>query len=265
MRLTSIASGSSGNCIYVGSEDTHILIDSGISGKRIEQGLQSIEVDPSELDGILITHEHTDHIQGLGVMARRYGVPIYATEKTGDYLKECSGVGCIDCGLFQTIIPEQNFKIGDFTIDAHRIWHDAVDPVCYTIQQDDTKASIATDLGDYNTELIDQLKECDILFIEANHDSRMLEVGPYPYQLKKRIMGQFGHLSNDRCGDLINQLYSERLKHVFLGHLSKENNFPALAYETVKLALNQNNESILRQIQLQVANRDTISAVAVAR
>lgn len=265
MRLTSIASGSSGNCIYAGSDHTHILIDSGISGKRIEQGLRSIEVDPSELDGILITHEHTDHIQGLGVMARRYHIPIYTTEKTIDYLKECSGLGCIDLGLFHNIIPQKDFQIGDLSICAHRIWHDALDPVCYTIQQAYKKVSIATDLGDYNDELIEQLKECDILFVEANHDSKMLEVGPYPFQLKKRIMGQFGHLSNDRCGDLINLLYSERLRYVFLGHLSKENNFPALAYETIKLALNQKDESIFRQIQLQVANRDAVSEVAVVR
>lgn len=265
MRLTSIASGSSGNCIYVGSEDTHLLIDSGISGKRIEQGLASLEVDPTDLAGILITHEHMDHIQGLGVMARRYGIPIYTTEKTSQCILETSSVGKIDPALFQYIIPEQDFTIGDLTVDAHAIWHDATDPVCYTVQHQDTKASIATDLGDYNEKLVDKLKDCDILFVEANHDSRMLEAGPYPYPLKQRIMGQYGHLSNDCCGDFIGKLCSDRLSNVFLGHLSKENNFPELAYETVRLALNHFDQTILEQIHLQVAKRDVISPVAIAR
>ena len=139
MRLTSIASGSSGNCIYVGSGNTHLLIDSGISGKRIEQGLSSLSVSPEDLSGILVTHEHTDHIQGLGVMARRYHLPVYMTEKTGQCILETQNLGNLDPGLFQYITPEQEFKVGDLAVDAHAIWHDAADPVCYTVRDGDTK------------------------------------------------------------------------------------------------------------------------------
>lgn len=260
MKVTSFASGSSGNCIYAGSDNTHLLIDSGISAKRIENGLKELELTGKDLDGILVTHEHVDHINGIGVMARRYGVPVYTTSGTKQAILETKSVGKIDADLIRVIQPEQDFTIKDFTINATSIWHDAAEPVCYSLYQDGKKASIATDLGDYNQHIIEKLKDSDLLFIEANHDIKMLEVGPYPYYLKRRILGKQGHLSNERAGQFIEELWNDRLKYIFLGHLSKENNFEELAYETVKLELtNSTVGKKTGEVPIQVARRDRVS------
>lgn len=260
MDLVSIASGSSGNCIYVGSENTSLLVDVGISGKKIEQGLKSIEKEASKIDGILVTHEHLDHISGLGVMARRYKLPIFSTAETIDAILNTKNLGKLDKSLFHSIKKDSPFYIGDLKVEASATWHDAVDPVCYTFFHNQTKAAIATDMGDYDEYLIDKLRDSDILFLEANHDVHMLEVGPYPYQLKKRILGKRGHLSNERAGQLLSDLMNDHLKNIFLGHLSKENNYEQLAYETVKLELFMRNKSIENtNINLQVAKKDAPS------
>ncbi len=263
MDLVSIASGSSGNCIYVGSKKTSLLVDAGVSGKKIEQGLKSIKKEASKIDGILVTHEHLDHISGLGVMARRYHLPIFATSDTIDMILTTKNLGKLDKSLFHSIKKDSPFVIGDLKIEASATWHDAIDPVCYTFFQNDIKAAIATDMGDYDEYLTEKLKDCDILFLEANHDIHMLEVGPYPYQLKRRILSKRGHLSNERAGQLLASLMSDRLKNVFLGHLSKENNYEELAYETVKLELFMQNKSIENtNIHLEVARKDTPSTMA---
>lgn len=264
MRLTSIASGSSGNCIYVGSDQANILVDAGISGKKIQNGLDTLGVDPKKLDGILVTHEHVDHIAGLGVMARRYHLPLYMTEKTAHAVLNTKSVGKIDMDLFQIIKPNQPFQIKDMKIDATSIWHDAADPVCYSMESQGVKASIATDLGNYHEGIVEKLQGSDILFLEANHDINMLQVGPYPYYLKRRILSNQGHLSNERSGQLLCDIFSNNTKEVFLGHLSKDNNYSELAYETVKLVLAE--QGIMAehdQFNLQVANRDTVSKLAV--
>ena len=211
MELCSIASGSSGNCICVGSDDCHVLIDAGISGKRIENGLNSIDLKTEEMKGVLVTHEHIDHISGLGVIARRYGLPIYATEGTIDAILNTKSVGKIDESLFHAITPEQPFEIGDLLIEPISISHDAADPVAYKI------------------------KNLDVLLLEANHDVHMLQVGSYPYQLKQRILGEKGHLSNELSGQLLGEVLHDHFNTVILGHLSKENNYAELAYETVRL------------------------------
>lgn len=264
MKLTSIASGSSGNCIYVGTEETNILVDAGISGKRIENGLRSISVDPRSLDAILVTHEHIDHIAGLGVMARRYHLPLYMTEDTAKAVLNTKSVGKIDPDLFETIQPDHPFRIKDMEVDATSIWHDAADPVCYSIESCGVKASIATDLGNYHEGIVEKTKDSDILFIEANHDINMLQVGPYPYYLKQRILGNRGHLSNDRSAQFLGDILSKNTREVFLGHLSKENNYSELAYETVKLGLIE--QGILPSefdFHMQVAKRDDVSELAV--
>ncbi len=264
MKLTSIASGSSGNCIYVGSKEAHILVDAGISGKRIETGLRELSVDPKSLHGILVTHEHIDHIAGLGVMARRYKLPLYMTEKTAQAVLSTKSVGKINTDLIQIIKPDQPFKIHDLTIDATSIWHDAADPVCYSFLSDGVKASVATDLGNYHPGIVEKVHGSDILFVEANHDIAMLEVGPYPYYLKQRILGNHGHLSNDRSGEFLCEVISDNTKDIFLGHLSKENNFEQLAYETVRLSLIEHGiKPEENQIHLKVAKRDEVTEAAV--
>jgi phosphoribosyl 1,2-cyclic phosphodiesterase len=257
MELLSIASGSSGNCYYVGNDDTHILVDAGISGKKIEEGLNSIGLKSSELQGILVTHEHIDHVKGLGVLARKYGVPIYTTEKCIGEIQKISSLGSIDTELFQVIEPDKAFNINDITVEASSIWHDAADPVCYSLTDEKSKISIATDMGDFDDYIVDKLSGSDIMVIEANHDIRMLEAGSYPYYLKRRILGNRGHLSNERSGQLIKVLLNNHIKAILLGHLSKENNFEALAYETVKLEISDNEfTKDVRELGLQVAKRD---------
>ena len=262
LELCSIASGSSGNCICVGSDDHHVLIDAGISGKRIENGLNAIGLKADELDGIMVTHEHVDHIAGLGVMARRYGLPIYATPGTIGAIKNTKSVGKIDHELFHEIHEEENFKVGDLEIEPIAISHDAAEPVAYKVSESRHTMAVVTDLGNYDQKIIDKLQNLDALLLEANHDIRMLQVGKYPYYLKQRILGDRGHLSNENAGRLLCRLLHDNMKGIFLGHLSRENNYEELAYETVcsEVTLGDNPYKS-RDFRIQVAQRDCISEV----
>lgn len=258
MDLLSIASGSSGNCIYVGDDEASILVDTGISLKRIEQGLNSIEHTARDISAILITHEHMDHVKGLGVISRKYEIPIYTTEATFDAIKKINALDEIDEELFCPIKPDEEFYIQNIKVEAHSIWHDAADPVCYSFMEDGKKISIATDFGDYNDYMVESLKDSDALLIESNHDIHMLEAGPYPYDLKRRILGKNGHLSNEAAGKLIGRLLNNHIKTIMLGHLSRENNFAELAYETVKLELSDNEYTDdVRDFNLNVLSRTT--------
>ena len=178
MRLCAIASGSSGNCIYAGTQGTHILIDTGISGKKTEEGLMKLGICGCDLDGIMITHEHADHIGGLGVISRKYSIPIYATAKTIDAIKKTSAIGNVDKELFHEISPDESFMLKEMKISPMHTSHDAVDPVAYRISYGSKKIGIATDLGTYNEYTVECLKGMDVLFLEANHDVNMLQVGP---------------------------------------------------------------------------------------
>ena len=244
MKLCSIASGSSGNCIYVADDDTHLLIDAGISKKKIVEGLDSIGVNACDINGILVTHEHQDHIKGLGIMARAYGIPIYGTRETLQAVHQYKSTGNIDVNLYRVIEPDKGYKINTLEIKAFSTSHDAANPVCYTVHKGNKKAAIATDLGEYNDYIISNLSNSDMILIEANYDKNMLQVGPYPYYLKQRILSNKGHLSNENSGKLLRRLISDNLKYIFLGHLSKENNYPEL------------NELLEKDIVLKVAHRD---------
>ncbi|MFQ6819077.1 MAG: MBL fold metallo-hydrolase [Blautia sp.] len=260
MRLCSIASGSSGNCIYVGSDCAHVLIDAGISGRRVEAGLNSLELTGRDLDGILITHEHSDHIKGLGVLARKYGIPIYATGGTVDAMVRSGSLGKIPEGIFREIREDEPFLIKDLVVNPFTIPHDAAQPVGYRLECGEHSVGIATDLGKYNEYIIENLQNLDALLLEANHDIRMLQVGRYPYYLKQRIMGDRGHLSNENAGQLLCRLLHDNLKAVFLGHLSKENNYEELAYETVCSEVTMgDNPYKSKDFKIQVAKRDYIS------
>ena len=256
MELTSIASSSEGNAIFVGTQETKLLVDCGISAKRIETALKELDLTVPEFDGILITHEHTDHIRGLGVLSRRYGLPVFAAGKTIDAIFEYKNLGKVDKSLFQPIEADHPFWIGDIKVEVSKVWHDAADPVCYSFESDGSKASIATDLGDYDEYLVEKIYGSDILFVEANHDVNMLQVGRYPYYLKRRILGRHGHLSNERCAELIQDTATDKTRKVYLGHLSKENNYEKLAYETVKISLNEKSG-----LPLEVAKRDAVSSI----
>lgn len=263
MRMCSIASGSSGNCIYIGSESTHLLVDAGISGKRTVQGVESLGVKMEEIDGILITHEHNDHVNGLGVLSRKYQIPVYATRGTINAIKQMSSLGEIDDTLFHEIQVQEKFTLKDVTVNSMRISHDAAEPVAYRFFCDKKKAAIITDLGKYDDYIVDNLRGLDAVLIEANHDVRMLEVGPYPYPLKMRILGERGHLCNEASGRLLSSILHDHMKTIMLGHLSKENNLPDLAYEAVRLEIT-NSATPYRadDFPILVASRDERSAVA---
>lgn len=267
MRITSIASGSSGNSIYVGSDTTHLLVDVGISGKKIQEGVNELDLTMNDIDGILITHEHIDHIAGLGVLSRKFEIPIYATPKTKAAIINTSSVGYIDTDLFIDIKPDEKFTVKDIIVNPMRISHDAADPVAYRFSYGKQKVGVCTDLGTYNEYTVECLKGMDALFIEANHDVNMLQVGPYPYYLKQRILGDRGHLSNERAGSLISEIMSDKLKAIFLGHLSKENNLPELAYESVRCEVTMNQAATdydgikISDIPMYVAKRNELSQI----
>lgn len=260
MRLCSIASGSSGNCIYVGSDCAHVLVDVGISGKRIEQGLNALDLTGRDIDGILITHEHSDHIKGLGVLARKYEIPIYTTGGTVDAMMRSGSLGKIPADIFREIREDEPFSIKDLTVNPFTIPHDAAQPVGYRLSCGCQSVGIATDLGKYNDYIVENLQNLDAVLLEANHDIRMLQVGRYPYYLKQRILGDRGHLSNENAGQLLCRILHDNMKAVFLGHLSKENNYEELAYETVcsEVTLGDNPYKS-GDFRIEVAKRDYIS------
>lgn len=260
MRMCSIASGSSGNCIYIGTEATHLLVDAGISCKRTLEGLGQLGLTGRDIDGILITHEHSDHISGLGVMCRKFGMPIYATKGTISAIKRVSNLGEIDDSLFRVVREDEKFILKDITVNPMKISHDAAQPVAYRFQYGKKRMAVATDLGTYNEYIVENLRGMDALLLEANHDINMLQVGPYPYALKQRILGNKGHLSNELSGKLLSRLLHDNLKTVFLGHLSKENNLAELAYETVRLEISMaDNPYKPDDFPIYVAERSELS------
>lgn len=262
MRLCSIASGSSGNCIYVGDDSTHLLVDTGISKKRVEQGLQTLGVGGDELKGILITHEHIDHIQGLGVFSRKYKIPVYATKGTLEGIRCCSSIGKMPDGLLNEVRIDETVVLGDMEVCPFAISHDARQPCGYRIGNGAKTVAVATDLGKYDTYTVERLSNLNAVVLEANHDIHMLEVGPYPYPLKQRVMGDRGHLSNELSGRLLSDILHDDLQYVILGHLSKENNYAELAYETVKLEISYGDSPYKGEdIPVMVAPRDTVSEV----
>lgn len=262
MDFFSVASGSSGNCICLGSDQCHVMIDAGISGKRIEEGMNTYDYTTSDMDGVLITHEHSDHIQGLGVVARKYGLPIYATKGTAAAILQSSSVGKIDPSLFHVIEAGKTFFIGNLEIYPMSISHDAADPVAYLVSDGRHRVGVVTDLGYYDADIVSHMEGLDALLLEANHDIHMLQVGAYPYPLKQRILGERGHLSNETSGQLLGQILHDGMQHILLGHLSKENNYDELAYETVRLEISLGDNPYRgNDFPIEVAKRDRPSSL----
>lgn len=227
IKFCSLYSGSSGNCIFLGTDRTKLLIDAGMNAKHIEQGLRAIGEDPKEISAILLTHEHKDHIQGAGIFARRYQTPIYATHKTWQAIVPCIGP-LLDrqrCGFNPTDI----LQLEDFQIQSFSISHDAIDPVAYTFFAADRQISVVTDLGFVSQEIRAFVHGSDAVLLESNHDMDKLMNGPYPWPLKQRIRGPKGHLSNEDAANFALELARDGTKLIFLGHLSQQNNTPELA------------------------------------
>lgn len=253
LEFASIASGSSGNCIYAASGHTRLLIDAGLSGKRIEAGLGELSLTGCDIDAMLVTHEHNDHVDGLGVMSRRYNIPVYATEGTWANMPE--KVGKINYGCRNTVYAGETLIINDLMIKPFAIPHDAAQPVGYTITDGVEKITVATDIGHITDEVKENINDSTILLIESNHDVDMVKKGSYPYYLKQRVLSDLGHLSNENCGKMLRDTVSGKLKYIFLGHLSNENNTPVLAFETVKNTLEAEGAVIGGDIKMYVAPR----------
>lgn len=253
MIFCSLYSGSSGNSMFVSSGNAKILVDAGLPGKNIEKALKDIDQNPEELDAIFVTHEHSDHIKGVGVLSRRYNIPIYANEPTWKAME--GSIGSIKEHNIK-LIYQNSIGIKDMDIVAYDIPHDSVAAQGYAIYEGKKQVSIATDLGYFSDEVRKNIENANVILIESNHDVEMVKFGPYPYNLKRRILSNIGHLSNEDCGKAIVNLIKDDRKKVILGHLSQTNNYPELAYQTVVNILRENNIQLNKDIGLTVAKRD---------
>ena len=258
MKFSPLYSSSSGNCSLITAGKTKVLVDAGLTGKAIEAALAELGVSASELSAIVVTHEHTDHIKSVGVLSRRYNVPVYANEGTWKAMKD--QVGGVSFSNVRTFVTGQDFYIGDLNVTPFPISHDAAEPVGYSFFNKGANLVYMTDTGCITEPLLETAKGADLLFIESNHDVGMLKCGSYPYQLKKRILSDKGHLSNDACGSLLKKLYACGVRRAILAHLSHENNTESIAYGTVRKALT--DEGIEeKEFFLAVAHRDRITGI----
>ena len=259
LNFCSLYSGSSGNSLFVETQSTKLLIDAGVSSKKIEKALSEINVNPSTIDGILVTHEHIDHVQGLGTFSKKFDLPVFVNQETLDAMPKQRDK--IADNNIRTFKVSDKFSIGDLDIKSFSIPHDATNPCGFNIWKENKKISIATDIGHMTNDIIKQLEESLFIMLEANYDPEVLRCSSYPFPLKTRICGPTGHLSNEMAGKTICHLLNFGLKNAMLGHLSKESNFPELAYQTVIDELISTNSLDSNSFHLDVASRDVHSEV----
>ena len=255
LNFCSLYSGSSGNSLFVETENTRILVDAGMSCKKIEEALHSIEVQPSSINAILVTHEHSDHIKGISTISKKFDIPIFATKETFDAMpSQTQKLSAKNINFFK---PEEKFYIDDLEILPFSIPHDAANPCGFNIIKDKKhQISIATDIGHMTNSILHHLEGSEFVLLESNYDAEVLKCCSYPFSLKSRIASDIGHLSNSMAGKTISYLSkNSNLKTAMLGHLSKESNFPELAYQTVVDELISNSIGD-NSINLSVANRD---------
>jgi phosphoribosyl 1,2-cyclic phosphodiesterase len=238
LRFTVLSSGSTGNATVVATDLATVLIDVGLSGKKIEELMNEREVSGRNLDAVLITHEHSDHIKGLGAFARKYELPVYANEKT--WAAMMGKIGELPEAQRKILPTDGVMEIADLRIESYAISHDAVEPVGYCFYADGAKLSLATDLGYVSEKVLRQLHNSDVLVLESNHDVNMLRMGRYPWNIKRRILGDTGHLSNEAAGEALSNLLTGNLRRVYLAHLSQEHNQMDLAKLTVNTVLEDN-------------------------
>lgn len=257
LSLSPLFSGSSGNAVLIGSERTKILVDAGVSCRRIEQALKAVGTDAADIKAILITHEHSDHIAGAEVFSRKHSIPVFMTEPTW---LACSSKLSISPRLSR-VVSKSEFYIDDLLIEPFELPHDAADPVGYCVSSGSRKAAVATDLGYFPQKVEFKLQSCDLVLLESNHDLQMLVNGSYPYMLKQRIKSRRGHLSNDDAADAAVKLVCAGVTSILLGHLSRENNSEQLAYRTVTDALLESGIAPGRDVALGIAFRDRVTGV----
>ncbi len=262
LSIAPLFSGSKGNCILVGTDNTKILIDAGYSCTKIEQELKKVDVSLTEIDGILVTHEHTDHIAGVGVVSRKYGIPVYANEPTWCAMERRTGE---IASANIRIIDREDFYIRELCIQPYEIPHDAAQPFGYSVYCGGKKISVMTDLGKVTESLLKQAEDANIVLLESNHDVEMLKCGPYPYPLKCRILSGHGHLSNDDAAATALKLVLAGVRGILLGHLSEHNNFYELAYQTVCSYLAQNGVVTGKHVAVGMAKREGVTGLYAAK
>ncbi len=256
LNFCSLYSGSSGNSLLVETENTRILIDVGLSCKKIEEALNSLKINPSSIDAILITHEHVDHIRGMSTISKKFDIPVFSAKETFDAMSNQTEKLSKDNIKFFKV--SEKFSINDLDILPFSIPHDAANPCGFNIMNSDAshKISIATDIGHMTNNIVKHLESSEFILLESNYETEVLKCCSYPFKLKARIAGETGHLSNEMAGKTISYLMKNSNLHTaMLGHLSKESNFPELAYRTVVDELISNNCNT-NSINLSVANRD---------
>lgn len=259
LKCCSLFSGSSGNCFFIQSENAKILIDAGVSCKKIENALKtSFNLTLNEFDAIFVTHEHLDHSKSLNLISSKYNLPVFASHGTWKALKEKTDK--ISDENKKTFELDRSFDFKDLRIFPFSTPHDAAEPCGFNIYKDTSKISIATDLGYIDDKIFNNLKNSSFIMLESNYEPNILKMSSYPYKLKRRILSSQGHLSNGDAGEVVSKLASHGLKDVLLIHLSKENNVPEIAYETV-LEKIRNENFTLKNVNLNVAPRDNISKI----
>ncbi|MDD3850015.1 MAG: MBL fold metallo-hydrolase [Firmicutes bacterium] len=259
IKFCALSSGSSGNCLFLATGKTSVLVDAGLSGKRVEKLMGQIEESPRSVTAILVTHDHIDHTSGVGVLSRRFDIPIYANSLTWQAMAE--GIGKISPKNIREFNTDEEFNIADLCVKPYPVSHDAADPVGFTFCAGRVKIAVANDLGCVTPALEKEFKGSSFIMLESNHDTEMLMVGSYPWYLKRRIAGERGHLSNEDAGAALLRLAGQNTKAVLLGHLSKENNYPLLALETVKGILMQQGIEVGREMNIDLSFRDKISRI----
>jgi len=262
LKFISFGSGSSGNCYYLFTETDGLVVDMGVGIRTLRKYLKEYGLSIAQIHHILITHDHADHIKSVGSMSHDYHLPVYTTEAVH---KGIDRNYCVErkvsSDLRKTIKPGETTTLGDFTITPFSVPHDATDNIGFQIEANGIAFVIITDAGSITSEMEQRISNADYLVIEANHDTEMLQSGPYPQHLKSRILSGTGHLNNKVCGEAIAQHMSERLKHVWLCHLSEENNHPELARKTVETILRSYGIIPGKDMQLDVLRRKTPSGI----
>lgn len=259
IKFCSLVSSSKGNAVLVSNGKANILIDCGISKRRTAEALTRAGVSPHEIDAILVTHEHSDHISGVGVMSRGFDIPVYANEETWAAMER--SLGRVDEKNMKRFQMGEQFEINGVGILPFATPHDAARSVGYSLYTEGLKLSVATDMGHVDESVVESICGSDIVLLEANHDVEMLRNGRYPAMLKKRILGELGHLSNDASAQIAVRLLQSGTRAILLGHLSEENNLPDVAYAAVRDALSGAGAKIERDIRLAVANRYEVSGM----
>ena len=252
LTYTTLASGSSGNCALVCCGGTRLLLDAGISARRITTALKGLGVDPASLGGVLVTHEHSDHISGLATLTKQLGLPVYATAPT--LRQRCYPIPVLE-RLCRDFAPGDGFPVGELWVTSFPTSHDAACSVGYTLAGDGSKLASATDLGRLTPEVLNAVRGCDLLVCESNHDVDWVRSGPYPYYLKERILGDRGHLSNEMGAELAALAAESGARAVVLAHLSSENNTPARARDVAARRLSAAGVDPERDLSLTVAPR----------